>query len=78
MVSLIHQGTVPQLFNHNNRLNVGCTRNLLKQTRIAYFHVAVINIYIVYKLQKRRVSSPDFTLENSLFGAVKVTKNVDT
>ena len=28
--------------------------------------------------KRKTVSSPDFTLENSLFGAVKITKNVDT
>ena len=32
----------------------------------------------MHKLQKRTVSSPDFTLENNLFGAVKITKNIDT
>ena len=70
--------TLPRLFNHNNRLNVGFAGNLLKQDKITYFHGAVVNIYIVYKLQKRTVNSPDFTVQNALFGAVQITKDVNT
>ena len=32
----------------------------------------------MYKLQRRNNNNADMTLENSLFGAVKITKNVDT
>ena len=70
--------TLPQLFNHNNRLNVGFRGNLLKQTKIAYFHGAVVSIYIVYKLQKRTVDKADFTVQNALFGAMEITKDVNT
>ena len=51
--------------------------NILKQTKIAYNHGRIVNIYIVYKLEKRSNNNPHITLENSLFGAVKLTKNVD-
>ena len=37
----------------------------------------IINIYIVYDLQSNLNHNPDFTLENCLFGAVRVTKNSD-
>ena len=37
----------------------------------------IINIYIVYDLQSNLNHNPDFTLENCLFGAVRVTKNTD-
>ena len=37
-----------------------------------------VNLYIVYELQNRKVDSPDFTVQNSLFLAVKITKNVST
>ena len=69
---------MPGLYNHGNRLNVGFAGNLLKQARIDYFYGAIVNIYIVYNLQKRINNNPDFNLENCLFGAVKITKNVDT
>ena len=37
----------------------------------------IINIFIVYDLQSNLNYNPEFTLENSLFGAIKVTKNAD-
>ena len=37
-----------------------------------------VNLYIVYELKNRRIDSPDFTVQNGLFGAVKITKNVST
>ena len=69
---------LPKLFSQNNRLDVTFSGNLLKQDKIAHCHAAVVNIGIVYKLQKRIVSSPDFTVENALFGAVKIIKDVNT
>ena len=68
---------LPKLVSQNNRLNVGFAGNLLKQDRIVYFHGAVINIYIVYKLDKR-ANNADMTLENSLFGAIQIKKDVNT
>ena len=37
----------------------------------------IINIFIVYDLQSNLNYNPEFTLENCLFGAIKVTKNAD-
>ena len=37
----------------------------------------IINIFIVYDLQSNRNYNPELTLENCLFGAIKVTKNAD-
>ena len=37
----------------------------------------VMNIYIVYNLESNLNYNPDFTLENCLFGGVKITKNTD-
>ena len=71
-------GTLPRLYNQGNRFNVGFAGNLLKQDRIAYFHGAIVNILIVYKLQKRTNVNPDLTLENCLLGSVQTRKNVDT
>ena len=61
-----------------NRLHVGFKGNYFKQNKIDYYHGAVVNIYIVYKLQKRTVISPDFTVQNALFGVVKITKDIST
>ena len=64
--------------NQNNRLGVTLAGNILKQKDIAYAHGLGMNIYIAYKLQKRTVSSPDFAVQNALFDAVKITKDVNT
>ena len=39
-------------------------------------HVKVVNIYIVYEISKNCNVSSYSTLENCLFGAVSLTKNV--
>ena len=38
----------------------------------------VINIYIVYKLDLITSKDTTFTIQNALFGAMQITKNVDT
>ena len=40
-------GTLQQLFNQNNILNIVFTGNYFKQEKISYFHSSVVNIYIV-------------------------------
>ena len=67
---------VPRLLNQNYRVGVTFAGNYMKQRKVAYVHGAGINIYIVYKLQKRTNNS-DMTLESCLFGGVKLTKDVN-
>ena len=45
--------------------------------KVIYDHEKIVSIYIVYDLQSNPNYNPGFTLENCLFGAVKVTKNAD-
>ena len=51
--------------------------DIFKNTKIAYNYGRIVNIYIRYKLRKISNNNLDLTLENCLFGAVKITKNVD-
>ena len=53
--------------------NEGC----LKQNKITYSHGKMVNIYIIYDLKSTLNYNADFTLENYLSGAVKLTKNAD-
>ena len=48
----------------------------LKQDKITYIRGAIVNIYTVYKINST-LNSFDPTLENGLFGSVKLTKNTD-
>ena len=68
----------PTLLNQGNRLGVTINGNYLKQGKLGYAHAKVVNMYIVYELKNRRVDSPDFTVRNGLFGAVKITKALNT
>ena len=68
----------PTLLNQDNRFGVTFSRNYMKQNKIGYASGTVINIYIVYELKNRTISSPDFTVQNGLFGAIKITKDVNT
>ena len=66
----------PTLLNKNNRLGVTFNGNYMKQNKLGYAYGKIVNLYIVYELKNRKVDSPDFTVQNGLLGAVKITKNV--
>ena len=62
-----------------NKIKVKFNGSCLKQSnKISYTHGKIVNIYIVYEINKKDntiISDP--TLENCLFGAVTLTKNAD-
>ena len=62
----------PSLAYDNIRIKLKYIGSLLKQNKITYNHRPIVNIYIVYRLSPSITS--DITLENCLFGAVKITK----
>ena len=68
----------PTLLHKNNRLGVTFNGNYMKQNKLGYAHGKIVNLYIVYELKNRRVDKPDFSVQNGLFGAVKITKNVNS
>ena len=49
----------------------------LKEEKIAFNHGKMVNTYIVYEIERSVKISSYPTLENCLFGAVKLTKHVD-
>ena len=54
------------------KFNGGCIK---QQKNLTYTHVKIVDIYIVYELGTSSFFSDGPTLKNSLFGAVKLTKN---
>ena len=59
----------------------------MKKNKLDYIPNKVVNVYIVYKLNDlkdledskvRNTISSDFTIQSALFGALKITKDVDT
>ena len=51
--------------------------DILRQNKVTYNHGKIVNIYIVYEISSTFTSQSTFTPKNSLFGAVKLTKNSD-
>ena len=49
----------------------------LTQDKISFGHGKIVNIYIVYEIERNIERSSYPSLENCLFGAVKLTKPVD-
>ena len=56
------------------KFNAGC---LKQQNRLTITHNTIVNIYIFYELSASGSFSNDPTLNNSLFGAIELTKNAD-
>ena len=50
----------------------------MKQNKHGYAHGSVVNIYIVNSLKNRNIDSPGVTVQNGLFGVIKITKDVNT
>ena len=68
----------PLLNYLGTKLRVRFSGNCLKQDKLTHKHDAIVNIYIVYEIDKNdNTTSSDSTIENCLFGAVTLTKNTD-
>ena len=67
----------PELSYYGTKTRVKFNGSCLKQDKVTYNHGAVVNIYIVYEISKNYSISSYPTLENCLFGAVRLTKNAD-
>ena len=73
------KGDLPDLKN-NGRMYVYLSLNHFQQNKLIIpNNNNVINIYCVYKLQPVFFSrNYEFTIQNPLFGSMKITKNTDT
>ena len=61
----------------NSKIKVKFNGDFLKQEKVPYNHGPLVNIYIVYELTPDTKDS-SITLENCLFGSVKIIQNADT
>ena len=67
----------PSLYYADTKIRVKCRGDCLKQEKITFNHGKIVNIYIVYEIERSVNISSYPTLENCLFGAVELTKHVD-
>ena len=68
----------PSLNYLGTKIRVRFSGSCLKQDKVTYAHGKIVNIYIVYEINKKdNTIIGDPTLENCLFGAVTLTKHVN-
>ena len=70
---------LPSLRN-DGRMHVSLSGNHFQQNKVIIpYNDSVVNIYCVYQLDPIASTKDDtFTIQNALFGAMEITKNVDT
>ena len=61
----------------HQKIKIKFNGTCLVQDQFTYTPQTVVNIYIVYEITKKNSISDYPTLENCLFGSVKLTKNPD-
>ena len=67
---------IPSLSYYGNKTRVELRGSCLKQDKVTFNHGKVVNIYIVYELDKTFMKTSP-TLVNCLFEAVSLTKNAN-
>ena len=75
--SATHNFLNPSLNYSGTKTRVRFSGSCLKQDKITYTHGKIVNIYIVYEINKNDNTISDPTLENCLLSAVSLTKNAD-
>ena len=73
-ITICNYNQAPSLAFDNVRIKLKFIGALLKQDKIPYNHGQIVNIYIVNRISSSITSA--ITLENCLFGVVKLTKNL--
>ena len=71
-----NHSTIPSLSYYGNKTRVELRGSCLKQDKVTFNHGKVVNIYIVYELDKTFMKTSP-TLVNCLFEAVSLTKNAN-
>ena len=68
----------PSLNYLGTKIRVRFSESYLKQDKSTYTHGKIVNIYIIYEINKKDDTiTSDPTLENCLSSAVTLTKNVN-
>ena len=76
-ITASNYSVTPFLDYYGTKTKVEFSGNCLKQDKITYTHRKIANIYTSYEIRKSINISDYPTLENCLFGAVRLTKNAD-
>ena len=72
-----NHSVTPSLDYYGTKTRLEFNGSCLIQDKVTFNHKKVVTIYIVYEISKNFNINDYPTLENCLFGAVTLTKNVD-
>ena len=76
--AIFNNGLAPSLSYIVTKTRVKFEGQCLKQDKVTFTHKAVVNVYIFYEINLWNCGHDNYpTLENYLFGAVKLTKNAN-
>ena len=76
-ITASNYSVTPFLDYYGTKTRVEFSGSCLKQDKVTFNHGKIVNIYIVYEISKSINISDYPTLENCLFGAASLAKNVD-
>ena len=77
VVSTCDNTLTPSVNYYGDKVRLKFTGRVLQQTIVTYSHKKVVNFYIVYEISKFHEINGYPILTNALFGAVKLTKNIN-
>ena len=77
-ITAYNYSITPELSYYGSKIRVKFNGSCVKQDKATYSHGTIVNIYIAYEISKNCDISSYPTLENCLFGAASLTKDVDT
>ena len=75
-IKMPNYSIIPNLSYYGTKTRVELRGSCLKQDKVTFNHGKVVNIYIVYELDKTFIKTSP-TLVNCLFEAVSLTKNAN-
>ena len=75
-IKMPNHSIIPNLSYYGTKTRVELRGSCLKQDKVTFNHGKVVNIYIVYELDKTFIKTSP-TLVNCLFEAVSLTKNAN-
>ena len=76
VISTSNNSLSPFINNYVGKARLKFRGSILRQKAIIYHHKNVVNLYVVYEITNFKYNNNPI-LTNSLFGAIKLTKNAD-
>ena len=76
VISTSNNSLSPFINNYVGKARLKFRGSILRQKAIIYNHKKVVNLYVVYEITDFKYNNNPI-LKNSLFGAIKLTKNAD-